>query len=83
MDIMTCDWFFVEFTSDETWQNLKRIHVHFSYILNYCHVENEIIKYTTSQKFLNSKIAMFFKEFSSAHQACIYLIQNTAKTVIL
>ncbi len=36
---------------------------------------------TTSQKFLNSKIAMFFKEFSSAHQACIYLIQNTAKTV--
>ncbi len=25
----------------------------------------------------------FFKEFSSAHQACIYLIQNTAKAVIL
>ncbi len=26
---------------------------------------------------------MFFKEVSSAHQACIYLIQNTAKAVIL
>ncbi len=24
---------------------------------------------------------MFFKEVSSAHQACVYLIQNTAKTV--
>ncbi len=35
--------------------------------------------YTTSQMFLNSKILMFFKEFSSAHQACIYLIQYTAK----
>ncbi len=40
--------------------------------------------YTTSQKYLNSKIFLcFFKEFSSAHQACIYLIQNTAKVVIL
>ncbi len=28
---------------------------------------------TTSQHFLDSKI---FKEFSPAHQACIYLIQN-------
>ncbi len=25
---------------------------------------------------------MFFKEVSSAHQACIYLIQSTAKTEI-
>ncbi len=40
--------------------------------------------YTTSQKFLNSKIEIFFlKEFSSAHQACIYFIQNTVKAVIL
>ncbi len=32
--------------------------------------------------FLNSKICnVFFKEFSSVHQACIYLIQNTAKIV--
>ncbi len=41
---------------------------------------NYRLTYTTSQKFLNSKI-LVFKEFSSAHQACIYLIQNTAKTV--
>ncbi len=40
--------------------------------------------YTTSQKFLNSKILIFFfKDFSSAHQACIYFIQNTVKAVIL
>ncbi len=37
------------------------------------------MSYTISQKFLNSKI--FFKYESSAQQACIYLIQNTAKTV--
>ncbi len=38
--------------------------------------------YTNSQKFLNSRIFnVFFKEFSSAHQACIYLIQRTAKTL--
>ncbi len=37
-------------------------------------------KYTTSQKFLDSKI---FKDVSSINQACIYLIQNTAKSVIL
>ncbi len=36
--------------------------------------------YTTSQKFLN-RFLMFFKEDSSAHQDCIYLIQSTAKTV--
>ncbi len=36
---------------------------------------------TTSQKFLNSKIFNVFKEASSAHQACIYLIQSTAKTI--
>ncbi len=36
--------------------------------------------YTTIQKFLNSKIFnVFFKEVSSAQQACIYLIQSTAK----
>ncbi len=35
--------------------------------------------YTTSQKFLNSKIF----RVSSAHKACIYLIQNTAKAVIV
>ncbi len=38
--------------------------------------------YTTSQIFLNSKIFNVFNEFSSAHQACIYLIQNTAKAEI-
>ncbi len=38
--------------------------------------------YTSSQKFLNSKI-LFFKEFSSAHQACIYLIQSTSKNVYI
>ncbi len=40
-----------------------------------------MILHTTSQKFLNSKIFNVFKEVSSAHQACIYLIQSTAKTV--
>ncbi len=43
--------------------------------------------YTTSKTFLNSKMFyvffFFFTEFSSAHQACIYLIQNIAKAVIL
>ncbi len=41
------------------------------------------ILYTTSQRFLNSKIftVFFFKEVSSAHQACIYLILNTTKAV--
>ncbi len=35
------------------------------------HIDN------TSQKFLNSKIFyVFFKEFSSAQQACIYLIHK-------
>ncbi len=35
------------------------------------------------KSFLTVRFWMFFKEFSSAHQACIYLIQNTAKAVIL
>ncbi len=35
--------------------------------------------YSASQKFLNSKIFNVFKEVSSPHQACIYLIQSTAK----
>ncbi len=40
--------------------------------------------YTTGQKFLDGKIfKMFLKEVSAAHQGFIYLIQNTAKTVIL
>ncbi len=30
-----------------------------------------------------SKIFMFLKEVSSAHQGCIYLIKNTEKTAIL
>ncbi len=38
--------------------------------------------YTISQKFLNSKIFNVFKEVSSAHQTCIYLIPNAAKAVI-
>ncbi len=34
--------------------------------------------YTGIQKYF-----FFLKEISSAHQGCIYLIKNTAKTVIL
>ncbi len=38
-------------------------------------------KYTLPVKsFWTVRFLMFFKEFSSAHQACIYLIQSTAKT---
>ncbi len=41
-------------------------------------------KYTLPVKYFETvRLVMFFKEFSSAHQACIYLIQNTAKAVIL
>ncbi len=47
----------------------------------YIYIYIYIYTHTTSQEFLNSKI--FLKEFSSAHQTCIYLIQNTAKAVIL
>ncbi len=36
---------------------------------------------STSQEFL--KILNVFKEVSSAHQACVYLILNTAKAVKL
>ncbi len=36
--------------------------------------------YSASQKFLNSEIVNVCKEVYSDHQACIYLIQNTAKT---
>ncbi len=39
--------------------------------------------YITSKKFLNSKIFNVFKELFSAHQACIFFIQKTAKAVIL
>ncbi len=35
------------------------------------------------KSFWTVRFWMFFKEFSSAHQACIYLILNTAKAVIL
>ncbi len=51
-----------------------------------CTTENlrkELLVYTTSQRVLNSKIFNVFKEVSSVHQACIYLIKNTAKAVIL
>ncbi len=34
-----------------------------------------------SNVFLTSRFVMFFKEVSSVHQACIYLIQSTAKTI--
>ncbi len=41
---------------------------------------NKQKKYSTSQMFLNSKIFyIFFKECSSAHQACIYFIQIQQK----
>uniref|UniRef100_A0A8C2JY59 LIM-domain binding 1b n=1 Tax=Cyprinus carpio TaxID=7962 RepID=A0A8C2JY59_CYPCA len=39
--------------------------------------------YSTAQKFETLLFLMFLKEVSSAHQACIYLIKNTEKTVIL
>ncbi len=46
---------------------------------------HKLKKYTTSQKFLDSKIfnVFFFRYLFSAYQACIFLIQNTAKAVIL
>ncbi len=34
-----------------------------------------------SKVFEQLRFLMFLKEVSSAHQACIYLIQSTAKTV--
>ncbi len=34
----------------------------------------------TSQKWLKSNTFNVFKQVSSAHQACIYLTQNTAKS---
>ncbi len=37
----------------------------------------------TNQKFFSSKIFYVFKEVSSAHQACIYLIQTTTKQIII
>ncbi len=40
-----------------------------------------VIKYTTSQSL--DQIIYVFKEYSSAHQARFYLIQNIAKAVIL
>ncbi len=40
-----------------------------------------VYSYTTSQKFLNSKIFNVFKKVSSAHQACLYLMQSTAKSL--
>ncbi len=41
-------------------------------------------KYTAIQCLGSVKFVMFFKEASSAHQGCIYLIKNTEKkTVIL
>ncbi len=46
-------------------------------------VKNYILYiYTAAQKFGISKILMFFKGVSSAHQGCIYSIKNTEKTVI-
>ncbi len=38
--------------------------------------------YTASQKFLNSKIFNVFLKSLLLHQACIYLIQSTAKTIL-
>ncbi len=38
-----------------------------------------VCKYTTGQKFWTVRFLMFFKEVSSAHQACIYLIRSTEK----
>ncbi len=38
-----------------------------------------VLQILISVKFLISKICNVFKEVSSAQQACVYLIQNTAK----
>ncbi len=40
-------------------------------------------RYIFSQAFLNSNMINVFKEVSSAHEACIHLIQNTAKAILL
>ncbi len=55
------------------WETSWNIYI---YIYIYIHT------HTISQKFLNSNISLCFykKEVSSAHQACIYLIQSKAKT---
>ncbi len=43
-----------------------------------------VIYIPTSQNVLNSKIFnVFFKEVTSVHRACIYLILDKAKAVIL
>ncbi len=45
------------------------------------HVTVDVVHYQS--KVSDQKAcSCFFKEFSSAHQACIYLIHNTAKAVI-
>ncbi len=46
-------------------------------------VKDTSIVQDTGQRFLTGSVRclMFFKEVSSAHQACIYLIQSTAKNV--
>ncbi len=60
----------VNFECENYW-NLTQLKLIFTVLFNFTN--------TTSQKFLNSKIFNVFKEASSAHQACIYLIQSTAK----
>uniref|UniRef100_A0A8C2JNP4 Interleukin-1 receptor-associated kinase 4 n=1 Tax=Cyprinus carpio TaxID=7962 RepID=A0A8C2JNP4_CYPCA len=50
----------------------------FMFRLGVCHIYTVQVKSLETLLFL-----MFLKEVSSAHQACIYLIKNTEKTVIL
>ncbi len=70
------------------WTSWKKGHHHsplgtLYHSKTYTYWKAKTSKYTNSQKFLNGKIFNVFKEFSSAHQACIYLIKNTAKAVTL
>ncbi len=71
--------FVLAFIQTRNVKSLSNKHLRLTLLISL--TSNYGLTYTTSQKFLNSKIFMFFKEFSSAHQACTYLMQNTAKTV--
>ncbi len=44
-------------------------------------LHNEWINTLLVKSFWTVRLLMFVKEDSSVHQACIYLIQNKAKTV--
>jgi len=55
-----------------------------SFLLSFQLFAGFVCGYTVQVKSLETLLfLMFLKEVSSAHQACIYLIKNTEKTVIL